>query len=48
MDSSGKKPRDYARKKDMRELYQRAERGELDEEKTTERTAAALLQRYVC
>lgn len=44
---SGKKPRDYARKKDMRELYQRAERGELDADKTTERTAAALVTRFV-
>lgn len=37
--------RDYGRKKAMRQLYQRAERGELDAEKTTERTAAALLKR---
>lgn len=43
--SSGKKPRDYARKKDMRDLYAKAERGELDLDKTTERTAAALVQR---
>jgi hypothetical protein len=41
----GKKPRDYARKKDMRDLYAKAERGELDLDKTTERTAAALVQR---
>jgi hypothetical protein len=43
---TGKKPRDYARKKDMRELYAKAERGELDLDTTTERTAAALVQRY--
>jgi hypothetical protein len=29
----------------MRELYEKAERGELDLDKTTERTAAALVQR---
>ncbi len=44
---AGKKPRDQARKKDMRELYQKAERGELNDEKTTERTASALVQRYL-
>lgn len=30
----------------MRDLYAKAERGELDLDKTTERTAAALVQRY--